>query len=150
MSIVVCYDGSASAKSAIAKVAAVMGSEHAVVLNVWSAPEAVHADSFGSEGVGGPSFADLQAQSRERARDIAEEGRQLAHDLGLGAEAREQSSDQSIWQTIIEVADREDARLIVLGTRGSTAVQQSLGSVSGALAAHSRRAVLIVPAGDPD
>ena len=47
MSIVVCYDGSASAKSAIAKVAAVMGSEHAVVLNVWSAPEAVHADSFG-------------------------------------------------------------------------------------------------------
>ena len=52
----------------------------------------------------------------------------------------------SAWQTILDVAEDTDAHLIVLGTRGRTAVQSGLlGSVSGALVHHSTRPVLVVP-----
>jgi nucleotide-binding universal stress UspA family protein len=53
-----------------------------------------------------------------------------------------------MWPTILEVADRDDARVIVLGARGlSTFKAIALGSVSHGVAQHSHRPVLVVPPG---
>jgi nucleotide-binding universal stress UspA family protein len=48
------------------------------------------------------------------------------------------------WKGIIEAADKQDASLIVLGSHGRSGLSQLVGSVASAVAAHSRRSVLIV------
>jgi nucleotide-binding universal stress UspA family protein len=51
------------------------------------------------------------------------------------------------WRGIVDAADQHDASLIVLGSHGrSGLVGAVLGSVASAVAAHSRRSVLIVHA----
>ena len=51
-----------------------------------------------------------------------------------------------MWQAILEVADEEEARVVVLGTRGHSRVRSLLmGSVSSGVLHHSERAVLVVP-----
>jgi nucleotide-binding universal stress UspA family protein len=150
MSILICYDGSPSSKRALAKAAAVLDGEHAVILHVWSPPERYLADAFSTRDSSGPSYEELTELVRKRAQEIAEEGVKLADTLGLEAEATQAESDSSVWRTILDVAERQDVDLIVAGTHGETAVEPALlGSVSNALAHHSDRAVLIVPNGHP-
>ena len=49
------------------------------------------------------------------------------------------------WKAIARIADDRDASLIVLGSHGKSGlVGVFLGSVAGAVAAHSGRTVLIV------
>jgi nucleotide-binding universal stress UspA family protein len=49
------------------------------------------------------------------------------------------------WKGIIDAADSRDASLIVLGSHGRSGVTSLVvGSVASAVAAHSRRSVLIV------
>jgi nucleotide-binding universal stress UspA family protein len=49
------------------------------------------------------------------------------------------------WKGILQFADDQDASLIVLGSHGHSGCPDVLlGSVAGAVAAHSRRSVLIV------
>ena len=51
-----------------------------------------------------------------------------------------------MWQAILEVADDEDGRVVVLGTRGHSRVRSLLmGSVSYGVLHHSERPVLVVP-----
>ena len=57
-----------------------------------------------------------------------------------------QRTDETVWRTIIDVAEELSASLLVLGTRGTTAVKSHLlGSVSNAVIHHSSRPVLVVP-----
>jgi nucleotide-binding universal stress UspA family protein len=50
-----------------------------------------------------------------------------------------------VWSAIVEAAEGNDAALIALGSRGLSGVKHVLlGSVSGAVAQHSHRSVLIV------
>jgi nucleotide-binding universal stress UspA family protein len=148
MSILLCYDGSPSSKRAVAKAAGVLEGEHAVVLHVWNPPERHLADAFSTREGSGPSYEDLVQHVRERAKTIAGEGLHLARTLGLDAEAHEEPADSSVWRAILDVADREDASVIVAGTHGETPVQRApLGSISSALAHHADRALLIVPNG---
>ncbi len=151
MSILICFDGSESAKRALAVAHHTLGSEHKVLLHVWNAPDAVLADAFStrSAAVGaGPAQATLEHLAHERSDDVVAAGAQLAAELGMTVQTRDACSRTSVWQTILQVADEVDAELIVAGTHGVTAVEEdALGSVSGGLVHHSRRPVLIVPAG---
>jgi nucleotide-binding universal stress UspA family protein len=149
MSILICYDGSPSAVHALSVAQATLGHKPAILLHVWSPPDAYLADAFNTQGGdAGPSFAKLQALALERAREVAEQGRELAAGLGLEVEVREERNDSSVWQTILDAADAVDAELIVVGTHGATAVQSNLlGSVSNALAHHSERPLVVVPTG---
>jgi nucleotide-binding universal stress UspA family protein len=149
MSIVLCYDGSASAKKAIAVAQATLSNAAITLLHVWNPPDAFLPDAFGTLGLADPPVAELERLALERAQTIAGEGRELAHALGLDVAVRVERNDSSVWRTILDVAEESEAELIVIGTRGRTAVQSALlGSVSGAVVHHSAKPVLVVPARD--
>jgi nucleotide-binding universal stress UspA family protein len=150
MSILICYDGSESARRALTVAHNTLVGGEAVLLHVWNPPEAVLADSFGTRAAvhaNGPADK-LEEMAHQRAHEVMAQGRALAGELGVQVQPREARSHSGVWQTILKVADEIGADLIVAGTHGTTAVQeQPLGSVSGGLVHHSERPVLIVPAG---
>lgn len=155
MSILICYDGSESARRALTAARRTLAHHPATLLHVYGAPEAVLADAFSTRGsdpsAGATSQDRLETIASRRAHQVIDTGRALAAELDLpvDVEVREARGDDKLWHTILEVADEVDAELIVAGTRGATAVQDgSLGSVSEGLIRHSQRPVLIVPAGE--
>jgi len=146
----ICYDGSPSAQHALAVADRSLSRDPKVLLTVWSAPERVHADSFGYESpAGGPSYARLCELFEQAARDSGTRGQRLAAERGLDVEVRVERNRSTVWQTILEIADELDVEMIVAGTHGTTAVSSELlGSVSAPLAQHSRRPLLLVPTPD--
>lgn len=143
----ICYDNSPSAQHALEVARRSLGHDDAVLLHVWSPPERIHADSFGtSDSHSHLGYEQLKEFNAQRAADILAGGKQLADTLGLTVSIRAQCCQTSVWETILDVADELDVDLIVAGTHGTTAVTDGLlGSVSNALIHHSRRPVLIVP-----
>lgn len=153
--MLICYDDSPSARRALAVAHETLGPRRIQLVHVYSAPQTVLADAFSTRGddPGRGSVAQerLETLSAARAREVVDSGAALASELGFDVEAeiREAPADTRVWQAILEAADALDAALIVIGTRGATAVQdQPLGSVSEAVVRHSHRPVLIVPCGD--
>ena len=144
--ILLCYDGSPSAKRAIAVTRSTIGSNLATVLHVWNPPEEFLAAAPFGDAPAQPLVAELERHARERAQEIAREGHALAQGLELTQQPRVERSDGAVWRTILHVADDLDAELIVIGTHGATVVQSNLlGSVSNAVIHHSERPLLVVP-----
>jgi nucleotide-binding universal stress UspA family protein len=105
------------------------------------------ADSFGLAPAGGPDVATLRDVAHERSVQILAEGEALAADLHLPVATRSEPGHDGAWAAILRVADEVDAEVIVVGTHGDTAVDDGLlGSVATALAHHTRRPLLLVPA----
>lgn len=144
-----CYDGSNSSKHAIAATSEALSTNKVVVLHVWDPPVQALADSYSDPGtpVGKP-LEDLEADEVARATGIAQEGVELARAVGLDAEIQLARAEGDEWRVILDVASSLNAGLIVLGTRGRTAVQDDLlgTSVSKDVLRHSSRPVLLVPA----
>ncbi len=146
MSVLLCYDGSPSARRAVAVALATVSRDDVTLLHVWNPPVAHLADAYSDPAGGGPSLQKLGQLGEERAREIGDEGQRLAQTHGGEVSVRVEPAGGSVWRTILDVADELDCKLIVLGTRGMTAVPSALlGSVSGAVVHHSERPVMIVP-----
>jgi nucleotide-binding universal stress UspA family protein len=138
--VVFAYDGSELSKLAIDEAGRQLApGRDALVLTVWQPfdvgfvpPVALHLNA--AEVV----------QVREAAQQTAAEGAELASAAGFQARGLE-SEAAPTWKGIVDAADGNDASLIVLGSHGRTGLGGVLlGSVAEAVAAHSRRAVLIV------
>ena len=143
--VLFCYDGSHGSKSALSAAAALIKPADAVVLVVWT-PAAVQLAQAGSFLVGVPNEGEIDEQEAARAHQIAEEGAAGARRRGYNASARIAEATESVAETIDEVAQEIDAGLVVCGQRGRGAIGSALlGSVSHALAAHTKRPVLIAP-----
>jgi nucleotide-binding universal stress UspA family protein len=147
MSILICYDGSPAAQHALSFAHEVLGHKPITLLHVWRPPDEFAADSF---GIGTPqhgsSVIELEKIALERAEEVTQEGCELARHLGFAVESRSEPDANGVWAKILEVAEETDAELIVMGTRGHTAVQSALlGSVSNGVVHHTERPVLIVP-----
>lgn len=151
--ILVAYDGSADAHSAIDRVARLMPGATTTVLSVWE-PYVNMLARTGALGMGmsvgsAGTYADAQridAANRERALEKATEGAGRATAAGLVAEARCEGREGDVANTVLVVAAAVDADLVVVGTRGLGGVRSFLlGSVSHALVQHADRAVMVVP-----
>jgi len=143
--VLFCYDGSDGSKTALGAVIELIKPADAVVLVVWM-PAAVQLARAGSFVVAVPNEGEIDAQEADRARQIAEEGAAAARERGYNASARIAEANESVARTIDEIAQEIDAGLIVCGQRGRGALGSALlGSVSHALAAHTKRPVLIAP-----
>jgi nucleotide-binding universal stress UspA family protein len=138
--ILICYDGSDGARHAIEAAAGLLGGHPAVVLAVG--PPLTGAESYAALGPMPPSFEEL---NEDQALDLAKAGAELARNAGFAAEARADVAAPT-WEGVIQAADKIDAAVIVVGSRGLTGVKEALeGSVSHAVAEHAGRPVLIVP-----
>jgi nucleotide-binding universal stress UspA family protein len=144
--VLFCDDGSEGSRTALAAaIEWIKPAADAMVLTVW-APAAVQLARAGSFLVAIPNEGEVDEQEAAFAQRIAEEGAAGARTRGYNAVARVAQSDLSVAKTIGEVAEEIDAGLIVCGQRGRGAIGSALlGSVSHALAAHTRRPVLIAP-----
>jgi nucleotide-binding universal stress UspA family protein len=100
----------------------------------------------GSFVVAVPNEGEIDEQEAAIARELAEEGAAGARQRGYNAAGRTAQANESVAKAIEEVADEVDAGLIICGQRGRGAIGSALlGSVSHALAAHTKRPVLIAP-----
>jgi nucleotide-binding universal stress UspA family protein len=147
MSILICYDGSRSANAAIAVAANTLASSEITLLHVWERPRAVQAEVFRNPDVAaGPSFADRERDWMEHGLTIVSEGHDLARSLGVEVDERLEPARVTVWRTILDVAHELASELIVIGTRGRTAVQPNLlGFVAVSVVHHSDVPVLVVP-----
>ncbi len=143
--VLFCYDGSDGSKTALAAAAQLIKPADAVVLVVWMAA-AVQLARAGSFIVAVSDEGEIDEHEAAAAQQLAEEGAAGARRRGYNASARIAQADEAVAKTIDEVADEIDAGLIVCGQRGRGAIGSAvLGSVSHALAAHTKRPVLIAP-----
>jgi len=141
--VVFAYDGSELAQHAIDEAGRLLeaGGE-ALVVTVWQPFDVGFLPAVG------PQFDAAQiADVRAAAARTAAAGAALAEAAGFRVQSAEIEKSPT-WKGIAELADAHDARLIVLGSHGRSGLTGVfVGSVAGAVAAHSRRSVLIVHRG---
>ncbi|NUW44597.1 universal stress protein [Nonomuraea rhodomycinica] len=144
MSILIAYDGSADSRAAIEFAAKHLAAEPVVVVTVWE-PLLVQLRRYPLADVA--AIKDGADEWRELAEAHAKEGAELARASGIAEVTYRAVADrESIWKTIVDVADELDASLIVTGSRGLSETRSVLlGSVSNHVLHHARRPTLIVP-----
>ncbi len=145
--ILIAYDGSDCAALAIDKVAEEFGPREVIVLVVSEGLERV--PFFGTAGVPvEPETMELLTDAAQKgAEATAEQGAERARAQGLEATTAI-AEGGPIWSAIVEAAESYDAAVIALGSRGLSGVKQALlGSVSSAVAHHSKRSVFIAHGG---
>jgi nucleotide-binding universal stress UspA family protein len=141
--ILFAYDGSELAANAIAEAGQQLRpGRAAVVVTVWE------PFNVGFLPVGGIGFDAAGADEvRKAAEETAAQGASLAQAAGFQAKGVTAEAAPTS-KGIIDVAEQLDASLIVLGSHGRSGVASLMvGSVAGAVAAHSHRSVLIVHRG---
>jgi nucleotide-binding universal stress UspA family protein len=138
--VVFAYDGSELARLAIDEAGRQLAhGRDALVVTVWQPFDVGFVPRSGLE-----LDAQQVAEVRRAAEDTAAEGASRAETAGFRARSVAVESAPT-WKAIADLADDRDASLIVLGSHGRTGLSGLvLGSVAGAVAAHSCRSVLIV------
>ena len=131
--ILVAYDGSDSAKRALAEAAKLANGEPVSVVSV-----AAPLPQFGRA-----AQMLVPEEVEERERELEEAGRLLA-EQGVHATIVERKGDPA--ERIVDEAEREHADLLVMGTRGlGTGTKLLVGSVGDEVLRHAPCKVLIVP-----
>ena len=137
--VVFAYDGSELAKLAIEEAGRQLESgREALVVCVWQPFDVGFVPAMGL------LIDAAQARDVEKAaQETAAEGASIAEAAGFKVRSLAVEGAPS-WKAIVDVADVHDASMIVLGSHGRTGLADVLlGSVAGAVAAHSSRPVLI-------
>ncbi len=138
--VLFAYDGSELAGHAITEAGRQLRTgRDAVVLTIWE------PFNVGFLPVGEAEFDAAGADEvKAAAEKTASQGASLAEAAGFRTKTMT-AEGAPTWKGIIDAADSRDAALIVLGSHGRSGVTSLMvGSVASAVAAHSRRSVLIV------
>jgi nucleotide-binding universal stress UspA family protein len=140
--ILICYDGSESARRAIHVAADILGVRSAIVLDVG--PLFTRAESY-AVAASAASSIEFEHAHAEEALDRAGEGADIARAAGFTAMPQGAVAAPT-WEGILDVADEIGASAIVVGSHGRTGVREFVeGSVSHEIAKHSPLPVLVVP-----
>jgi len=135
--ILFAHDGGMLAERALVYLEHVARVEQAevIVLHVFQQPERYAA----TEGYGA-----LHAQFEAVAHEIVDDAVAQLHERHVAARGMALAGETA--RTILEVAEREDASLIVIGSRGpSSMAELMLGSVSLEVLRNAPCPVLVVP-----
>jgi nucleotide-binding universal stress UspA family protein len=138
--VIFAYDGSELAELAIAHAGReLVTGRDAIVVCVWQPAD------VGFMPVGGRQFNAQEAtEVHEAAEETAAHGASLAADAGFRAQSVAVEAAPT-WKGILSVAEEHRASLIVLGAhRRSGIAGHLLGSVTGAVVAHTASSVLVV------
>jgi nucleotide-binding universal stress UspA family protein len=132
------FDASDGARAAVATAARLFSWRLAVVVYAWRSP--VRRSRVASALLASPIdemaeiAADLDEMFAAEAREVADDGAELARELGLEATARDVESGDAGWRALVAAAEDEGAAVIAVGSRGRGAVRSTvLGSVSAGL-----------------
>ena len=135
-SIVVGYDGSACGEAAL---------EAALAIAPALADEVTVVFGYAPPGSWGGEIADHEEAIEELGESVLGKAREQASRQGV--EIGEQLVPKRGVEALIEVADERDARLIVVGSFGESALKGIiLGSTTNKLLHLTDRPVLVVPA----
>ncbi|MCP2337212.1 universal stress protein [Actinomadura rupiterrae] len=148
MTILIAFDGSDDARTAIEFAARTLRPAPVVVLTVWE--PLLSQINWAPLAAAGALTVDTKTDEwpeEEQARQLALAGAELARKAGFETvEARSARTTGPIWAGIVDVADELDADVIVTGSRGLAGARSViLGSVSTRVLHHTHRATLVVP-----
>jgi nucleotide-binding universal stress UspA family protein len=149
--VIVAFDGSATAEAALREAVAQFPGRRLLVASVWE-PGLAMAVVTAADTTGvlyaSPTpdeIADVDRRQRRHATSVAESGAALARSLGADAEAVPVRDRVAVGESIAALAERRDAAVIVVGSRGLGATKSRLlGSTSRRLLHDTRRPVLVV------
>jgi nucleotide-binding universal stress UspA family protein len=140
--ILLCWDGSASAGSAIAHAAQILGSGRRAIVLLAHIPTEEHRGVLaGTSGPDAPVFGVADAE------DLLEEGVRTASQAGFDASGTRVAADRKTAEIVIATAQEHGASLIVMGQRGRSGLKAAvlgLGSVAqGVLSAYDGPVMLV-------
>ena len=147
--ILLTYDGSESAATAIAVAGGLLASREAVVCHAWAglSRAVFRADRDELPSVLREAAEQLDAADGDAAERVAADGVRLARDAGFDARPLVVREKRKTWRTLLEAADEVGASVVVAGAHGLSGLGRAvLGSVSTGLLHHSGRPVIVVPA----
>jgi nucleotide-binding universal stress UspA family protein len=150
--VLIAYDGSPSAATAVRAVAALFPTAQACVVTV---PETTVQAATGFPGVRAMSpdvvqqvIDELEADARRKAGETAQQAVDRARTLGLQAEVVPVDPSAPAWAALLDAAHRVGADVVACGMRGRGAFARALlGSTSSRLLHHTDVPVLVVPDG---
>jgi nucleotide-binding universal stress UspA family protein len=143
--LLLCYDGSEDARHAIQRAGALFPGRRALVVTVWQPTAVPSSLGFVGQAAGVVDFINVDRAAADDGGRLADVGARIARQAGLIAEPIAVEAAGSVWKTIVDIADRDDAATIVMGSRGLTGLRALLlGSVSSAVVNHADRPMLIV------
>jgi nucleotide-binding universal stress UspA family protein len=144
--ILLCYDGSDDAGTAIEVAASLLPGRQAVAVCFWQ-PFAQVAKRFAVSLLEVVQEASsINGREAALAQRIADAGAEIANRNGMMCEGLAVEVGKPIDEAIIAYADEIDAPAVVLGARGRSAVgSMLLGDVAHDVVQRSTRAVLVVP-----
>jgi nucleotide-binding universal stress UspA family protein len=146
--LLIAYDGSSSARTAIDHVAQLLPGAAAVVLYARQPLESVAAHLEGHPAL--EDVRNLDDKTNDASAQLAAGGADYARRAGLNATAEVATTGQVAAEAILQAADDLDAALIVLGSRGRRGLAAALlGSTSTAVLHHTRRPTLVIPSSTP-
>ena len=136
--IVVGYDGSDCARTALS---------HAVALAKELNDKVVIVFGYAPGGYGGGEVPTQREAVKERGEQVTAEAASAATEAGVDHEVELVNEKGS--EALVDVADRRDARMIVVGTHGESMLKGALlGSTAHHLVKSADRPVLIVHPAD--
>jgi nucleotide-binding universal stress UspA family protein len=148
--LLLCYDGSDGGRHAIERAGRLLGDRQALVVTVWQPTPPLGSFAFAGATDSMIDFVAVGRAAAELGGRVAGDGVRIAEQAGLHAEPIVAEATGPVWKTIVEIADRNDAAAIVMGSRGLTGLTSMLlGSVSSAVVHHADRPTLVIrqPAG---
>jgi nucleotide-binding universal stress UspA family protein len=135
--IVVGTDGSRGAEAAMEKVIEMVSAKGVTAHLVCAYPGQSALERLGL------SARQESVDMRGVASDVLARAERMFEEAGFAVEKHTREGDPA--QTIIDVADEQNADLIVVGARGTTGLRRfMLGNVAGKLSQHAPSSLLIV------
>jgi nucleotide-binding universal stress UspA family protein len=153
---IIGYDGSPASEHAIRESASLLAGRPALVVVVWEAGRAfdlmlIPDVDFEPAAVDYGNAIELDLAMSEAARQLAQQGAEIARRLGVAAEALVVADEFTVAETLVRVAQDRDAASLVLGApHRHRFTERLLGSTMRHILRHSPCPVVVVnePADD--